>query len=354
MKFSVGQQLDGVEFLRVLSSSGPNVAYLVRDMITGRLEYLKLVPGGPARNEETVERFLREARLHARLKHPNIAQFYSARYVGGDLTMTREWIEGESLASKLAGGPLGVYRAVDYIGQALLALEYAHGQGVVHRNITSDNLLITESGIVKLTGFDLARGAADLRLTRAGVTLGSVHYMAPEQIRGLAHADERSDLYAVGVVLYEAITGKRPFEGDSHFDVMLAQVEQGLKPPSRLNETVPPEVDAVVMRALAKDPGQRYQAAADFRRELVQTVREREEDLAEPAATAELAEEPAPVAPPPLPEPEPLKSPEVISSVAASEWDAGSSEPAKTLGIALIGFGLGLALFLGGLLLLNQ
>ncbi len=287
MRFKVGEELDGLEFLRTVSGSSHSVAYVVRDVITQRLEYLKLVPDNLQEDTDALERFLREARLHARLSHPNIAQFYSVRRIKGTLVMTREWIEGESLSSKLADGPLSIPQAVDYVSQGLAALGYAHGQGVIHRNVTSDNLLITESGVVKLTGFDLARGVADPRLTSTGVTLGSVHYMAPEQVKGLIFAGERSDLYAIGMVLYEAVVGDVAFRRESHFDVMMAQVSAPLEFPRDREQALPPALEAVIRRALEKDPAARFQSAAEFQGKLAAIVEDGypEKEMPGPVAT---------------------------------------------------------------------
>ena len=135
------------------------------------------------------------------------------RRLDGELVMTREWVDGQPLESKIAAGPLPAPQAEDYIGQTLLALQNAHAQGVIHRDISPSSLLITESGIVKLTGFDLARSPSDPRLTGTGVVLGNVHYMAPEQVKGLAEAEARSDLYACGVVLFETVTGETAIRG---------------------------------------------------------------------------------------------------------------------------------------------
>ena len=360
MRFSVGQELDGLEFLEVLASSDQSIAYKVRDAISRRLEYLKLVPRTLQEDKEELERFMRQARVHASLAHPNIAQFYSSRQIDGELAITREWVDGESLASKLASGPLPVSQAIDYVCQVLTALQYAHARGTVHRNITSDNLLISEQGVVKLTGFDLARGCADPRLTRTGVTLGSVHYMAPEQVQGLGQADERSDLYAVGVVLYETITGKKPFERESHFDVLVAHVEFDPEPPAQRNAEVPPELDEVVLKSLAKSPDGRYQTADEFLGDLRSVAvksalkpaaapKEGEEEQEEKETEALAASTVQPAA-----GSQQLDDvPETIPWTSTDQWRRDVPENVKLAGLGLVGFSLGLLLFLLGVMLLK-
>lgn len=372
MGFTVGEQIEGVEFVRLLSASAHGTAYLVRDAITQRMEYLKVIPATVVQDSEAMERVLREARLHASLKHPNIAQFYAARRVGGELVMTREWVEGDSLAAKLTNGPMEMGRAVDYIGQALLALDYAHAQGVIHRNISAESIRITENGIVKLTGFELARGVTDPRLTRTGVTLGSPHYMAPEQVKGLANADHRSDLYAVGVVLFEALTGRRPFGGSNEFEIMLAHVEQPVPPPSRWNSNIPTAMELVVLKALAKEPHKRFQTALEFRDELLRALRNETDplDVIEPPPPSPSVEpETVRAAPPPAPqprtpaaaEPEPVAVAPVAAPrtrrtvpVQSEEWDYEPNDSVRTLMVAIAGFGAGTALLLAGLWLMNR
>ncbi len=378
MGFTVGERIEGVEFVRLLSASAHGTAYLVRDAITQRMEYLKVIPASIVEDPEAIERVLREARLHASLRHPNIAQFYAARRVGGELVMTREWVEGDSLAAKLVSGPLDVGRAVDYVGQTLLALDYAHAQGVIHRNISADSIRITENGIVKLTGFELARGVTDPRLTRTGITLGSPHYMAPEQVKGLANADHRSDLYSVGVVLFEALAGRRPFDGANEFEVMLAHVEQPAPPPSRWNPGIPPAIELVVLKALAKEPNKRFQTALEFRDELMRALRNGLDPL-DPVDTPSRPSSPdaaphehkaeergrnvhvprtvstvAPEARSTVTAPVAAAGPPALGPDPTPEWEAQTSDSVSTVVVAVLGFGLGTALLLAGLWLMGR
>ena len=396
MRFSTGQVLEGLEFLEVMRSSDESIAYKVRDTFSQRLEFLKLVPASINGDQETLERFMREARLHASLEHPNIARFYSARQIDGEVVMTREWVEGESVSRKLRAGPLPIAQAVDYVKQTLLALSYAHAKGVVHRSVTSENLLVTEQGVVKLTGFDMARGFSDPRLTRTGVAMGSVHYLSPEQVEGTADLDIRSDVYSLGVVLYETLTGTRPFERENHFDVLLAHVEADLDPPSLRNPELSGHLEQVVLKAMAKDQEERYQTADEFLWDLKAAF----EALQHPKAPALAPPPPAPlqqptalpppleempppllgnastlplplgesVPPPPMPvleaPPIPLEEPtEVPGPVKETAPPPPPLLPVNAaprsfdlvamFGLAVVGFGLGVALFLLGVQLLG-
>ena len=310
MRFSAGQVLEGLEFLEVLRSSDDAVAYKVRDTFSQRLEFLKLVPARINGDKEAMDRFTREARVHASLEHPNIARFYSARQIDGEVVMTCEWVEGESVAQKLLTGPLPRAQGADYVKQTLAALSYAHAKGVVHRNITSANLLVTEQGVVKITGFGLARGFSDPRLTRTGVPIGTVHYMSPEQVQGTSELDIRSDLYSLGVVLYEALTGTRPYERENHFDVLLAHVEAKLDPPSVRNPEIPEPLEQVVLKAMTKDPEERFQTADEFLWDLKAAV-----DQDQPSAEAKSAPEPPPPPPPLIEKPAELAPPPALEEM---------------------------------------
>jgi serine/threonine-protein kinase len=185
--------------------------------------------------------------------------------MGGRFVLATELVEGTSLAERLEIGPVSLPDAVRYVWQALEALECAHSQGVVHRDLTPAKLLLTADGELKLSGFNLARSTADPRLTQAGATIGTPHYMSPEQVQAKSDLDARSDLYSLGAVFYELISGRRPFEADNQFDVMLAHVEADPEPPSRYKPQVPPDLDSLILKALAKRPEDRFQTAAEFR-----------------------------------------------------------------------------------------
>ncbi|HLK51599.1 MAG TPA: protein kinase [Bryobacteraceae bacterium] len=267
--FQVGQQVGNYEFLDVLSSSSSEVAYKVRNHLTQRLEALKVLAADAGEDRETAERFIREIKVHARLLHPNIVTFYNAAELDGQLVMTTELVEGITLAERVKlMGSLSWIEAVSHISQILQALAFAHEQGIIHRNVTPETIIITADTTVKLNGFDLAKPIASPSLTQTGSVLGALGYIPPEQIRGLGPLDARSDLYSVGVVLYEALTGRLPFDSGSQFKIMMDHVNSEAPAPSSINPKLPAEFDAVVLKALAKNPADRFQTAEEFRARL--------------------------------------------------------------------------------------
>jgi serine/threonine-protein kinase len=265
MQFEVGQKAGDYEFLEVVESGATGVTYRVRNSLADRLELLKVLPRDLQEDSERVERFLREAKIHARLHHPNIAAFYNATHLDDQLVMTSELVEGTSLAQRIASGSLSLEQAAKYFEQALAALSYAHQEGVVHRDITPGRLMITPNDGVKVTGFGLAKKPADPQLTQPGIVMGSMHYMSPEQVKGSSELDRRSDIYSLGVVLYEAVTGRKPFDAKSDFEVFMAHVNQEPPPPSSVRAGIPPEMDQIIRTAMAKQPADRFQTAEDFR-----------------------------------------------------------------------------------------
>jgi serine/threonine-protein kinase len=207
---------------------------------------------------------MREIKVQASLQHPNIAALHTALRVDNQLLMLMELVDGITLDQRLQQGPVPLRDAVDYIGQVLGALGYAHQHGVIHRDIKPANMMLTSKGIVKLMDFGIAKGAADRKLTMTGTTMGSLYYMSPEQIKGMANLDARSDLYSVGVSLYELVTGKKPFDGDSQFAIMAAHLEKVPVPPITLDTNLPALLNDVILMSIAKDPEQRFQSAQAF------------------------------------------------------------------------------------------
>jgi serine/threonine protein kinase len=265
MGFHLGRTIGDYEFIDVVGSSRSGVAYKVRNLVEGRFELLMVLSKPLQDDQEHADRFLREARVHGRLAHPNIVRFYGATVLDGQFVITTELIEGTALAQRLELGPISLVEAVSYFSQALSGLGHAHRCGVVHRDLTPENLIVTPEGTVKIAGFNLAKAATDPQLTQAGAAVGVLHYMAPEQVKGEVVLDARCDIYSLGVVLYEALTGKKPFDYKSQFDVMLAHVNKTPLPPSRINPELTPEIDAIVLKAMAKEPSQRFQTASEFR-----------------------------------------------------------------------------------------
>jgi len=268
MDLQVGSQIGDYQVVGVLGAGGMGQVYKVRNMISDRVEAMKVLLPDLVNQPELADRFLREIKVQASLEHPNIAALHTALRVNNQLLMLMELVEGVTLEQRLKEGRLPVDQAVDYIRQGLSALEYAHARGVIHRDIKPANMMLTPGGVVKLMDFGIAKAATDHRLTGTGMTLGSLYYMSPEQIQGSTSLDGRADLYSVGVTLYELVTGKRPFDGDSQYAIMAAHLQQNPIPPIQIDPRLPQVLNDAILMAVAKDPNQRFQGAAAFRNAL--------------------------------------------------------------------------------------
>ncbi len=246
-----------------LGSGGMADVYLAHDTLLGRQVALKLLHHRFAEDQEFVERFRREASSAAGLSHPNVVAVFDRGEWDGTYYIAMEYLPGRSLKAVVREhGPLSPSDATDIVVQILLAVRFAHRRGIIHRDIKPHNVILDEEGRAKVTDFGIARaGASDMTLT--GSIMGTAQYLSPEQAQGHA-VSETSDLYAVGVVLYELLTGSVPFEGESAVTIALKQVSAEPTPPSQRNPEVTPALDAVVMRALAKDPLARFATADEF------------------------------------------------------------------------------------------
>lgn len=264
MSLRLGDTVGSYEVAGFLGSGGSGEVYEVKHTVTGRIEALKLLRGAGHRDPDRDARFLREVRLQAKLSHPNIAAVHNAFWLDDDLIMIFELVQGHSLRWVLDAGRTPIVLALDYASQALSALAYTHGAGVIHRDITPSNILITQEGVVKLTDFGLAKPQGDSAPGAGGTLAGSAYYMSPEQIRAKGEIDYRSDLYSVGIVLYEMATGRVPFPGENLYAVMEAHIEQAAVPPSELDSQVSPLLNDVILKAMEKDPAKRFQSAAEF------------------------------------------------------------------------------------------
>lgn len=294
MAFSCGDRIGDYEVLAPLGAGGMGSVYKVRHTISERVEALKVILPRAAATPETAERFLREIRLQASLEHPHIAALHNAFRIGDELVMVMEFVEGVSLRDKLRSQGITLSQALEFAGQVLEALGYAHARGVIHRDIKPSNVMIASHGVVKLLDFGLAAsvsagGDSELtqpELTQPGTLLGSPYYLSPEQARG-ERADARSDIYSTGAMLYEMVAGRPPFEGGAGgaYAVIAAHLNQAPVSPSEINPRVPVELARVVLKALAKSPADRFQNAAEFLAAL-ETIRKNASRLDETATVA--------------------------------------------------------------------
>lgn len=259
------QTVGNYEFLGIVDKPKAGVTYKVRNLTTGEFEVLRALPGASYDHPESRNRFLREIKIHTRLSHPNIVAFHDALELDGHLVMTAEFIEGTTLAQLCRPGPLPSPEAIRVICDVLSGLEEAHALGIVHRGITAEHVVVTGDGEVKLGGFGLAKPASDVNLTQAGTVVGDARYISPEQVMGVGALDGRADLYSAGVLLFQALTGRVPFDFPNDFDTMVAQVSKQPPRPSSLNPGIAPEVERIVLTALAKKPDERFPNAREFR-----------------------------------------------------------------------------------------
>jgi eukaryotic-like serine/threonine-protein kinase len=299
------QQIGNWQIEGQLGEGGMGSVHLARHRTLGTLAALKVLAPGLGRDAKFRERFVREARAQAQLRHPGIAQVMDFLEQGDDLFVVIEYLSGGTLADRLDNRRerLPVATAVSWTRQALAALDYAHQHGVIHRDIKPSNLMFDEAGHLKIVDFGIALTLDGRRLTTAGA-LGTPHYMSPEQIRRPLEVDHRTDVYAMGVVLYEMLAGHPPFDAISDFDIRYAQVNETPKPLTDQNSEIPPELEAIVMKALAKDPNERYSGCGELARALEgwsHTPVSRPTPVPPPMPPKPATVPPLAAAPPPLP-----------------------------------------------------
>jgi eukaryotic-like serine/threonine-protein kinase len=260
----IGTVFDGrYRIIRKLGAGGMADVYLAEDQELGRRVAIKILNDRHAADDSFIERFRREAKNAAGLSHPNIVSIYDRGEAEGTYYIAMEYLDGRSLKELIVGrGPAPVKIAIDYARQILAAVGFAHKHGIVHRDIKPHNVLVGAEGRLKVTDFGIARSGAS-QMTEVGSIIGTAQYLSPEQARG-APVDQTSDLYSVGVVLYEMLTGQVPFTGDTPLEIAMKHLSEVPRPPSELRPEVPHDLDSVVLRALAKDPADRYQSAEEM------------------------------------------------------------------------------------------
>ena len=272
----VGRMLGEYKVLGILGRGGMGVVYRAEDVALGRHVALKMVSAELAGNPQMLERFRHEARIQARLSHPGIATVYAFKEVEGEAFLVMELVEGETLRSRLVRcGSLAPAEAVPIASQVLEAMAYAHRMGVIHRDLKPANIVLTPQGTVKIMDFGIAKllRQQQSQLTVKGSLMGTLRYMAPEQIKG-ASVDHRADIYSLGATFYEMLAGRPPFEAETDVEVMQAHLEKTPAPPSRFNPSIGSALDRVLLKALEKEPSQRYQEAQAFAEALERAWRE--------------------------------------------------------------------------------
>src|SRR3954451_10204876 len=263
---SQSRRIGQFEVQELLGEGGIGQVFAARDTVLDRLVAIKSLRAELLNDRSFVERFRGEAKNLALLSHPNITTLYTLHEENGALYMIMELVRGRTLENILEerGTPFRVEEAVAIAAQAADGLAYAHEMGIVHRDIKPANLILTNSGLLKIMDFGIARAQGSQRMTRDGSIVGTLAYMSPEQCRG-QEVDGRTDLYSLGIALYEMLTGKVPFSATTDYDLMQAHINAAPEPPSRTVAGIPPHVEKALLRALAKKPADRFATLTEFK-----------------------------------------------------------------------------------------
>ena len=268
-----------------IGSGGMADVWLAEDTELDRNVAIKILHDRFAQDGEFVQRFQREAQSAAGLQHPNVVGIFDRGSFGDTYFIAMEYVDGPSLKDLVKGG-MSTKDAIDFTRQILKAARFAHRKGIIHRDLKPQNVLIDDEGRARVADFGIARGGENSDITATGSVMGTAQYLSPEQAQGKPTTPQ-SDIYSIGVILYEALTGRVPFEGDSAVAVALKQVSEAPRRPSAINPDIPPALDAVVMRALAKDPEARFKDADAFLKAL--DAAEKAPDTPRPQDTAAYA-----------------------------------------------------------------
>ena len=277
----IGTKVDNYQITAVLGRGGMGVVYKARNVALEKDVALKVMDANLARDESFLKRFKVEAQSLARLQNANIVTVYDLRETSLGFLIVMEFVDGVTLADKIReNGPLSITEALPLFRQLLGAIRHAHEAGVVHRDIKPSNIMVTADGVVKVTDFGLAKIQRQSSVTLTMASGGTLRYMPPEQIRGLSEVDHRGDIYSLGMTLYEAVAGKLPFEeNESDYAISAAIVEGKISRPDQLNPSITKDLVKVIMQAIAKDPGERFQSIAEMEDALSRVERKLPTDI---------------------------------------------------------------------------
>ncbi|MCI0416059.1 protein kinase [bacterium] len=285
----IGKTITHYEILEPLGKGGMGIVFKALDTRLQRIVAIKMLPAEFAADEKSRRRLMAEARAASALNHPHICTIYEIDETNGSLFIAMEYVDGHTLSEEISSGPIEIGRALDLATQIAEALQRAHGQKIIHRDIKPNNILVTDDGNVKILDFGLAHVLKEAEeellskaitreesLTETGKIVGTIHYMSPEQIGG-TNVDARADIFSFGVVLYQILTGTLPFQGDSVFEIMSSILKN--KPPSlsKYNSKVPAAIEKIVAKALAKDRDERYGSM----KELIEDLKKMKEEPAQ-------------------------------------------------------------------------
>ncbi|MBN1504776.1 MAG: serine/threonine protein kinase, partial [Candidatus Eisenbacteria bacterium] len=259
----IGKTVSHYRVLEKLGEGGMGVVYKAQDTKLERLVALKFLAPELTRDPSARDRFIHEAKAASALDHPNICTVHEIDEADGQTFIAMACVDGQTLRHRLGSGPLKLDEAVDIAAQVAQGLQEAHEKGVVHRDVKSSNIMLTPKGQVKIMDFGLAKLAGGPRVTKTGTSVGTAAYMSPEQAQGEA-VDQRTDIWSLGVIIYEMVTGRLPFAGDYEQSVVYSILNEAPEPITAVRSGVPMELERIVGKALEKEPKRRYQRAEDL------------------------------------------------------------------------------------------
>ncbi len=269
MDSNIGKKLDGrYELLELIGVGGMADIYRAKDIEEDRIVAVKILKTELAGSDEFLRRFRNESKAIALLSHPNIVKIYDVGFTEKVQFIVMEYVDGITLTDYIEQqGVLKWKDSIHFTVQILKALQHAHDRGIVHRDVKSQNVMLLSDGTIKVMDFGIARFNRENNKTMSEKTIGSVHYISPEQARGDI-TDERSDIYSVGIALYEMVTGKKPFDGDTPVSIALMHMQSTPKKPTEINSTIPEGLEQIILHAMQKEPDQRYQTAGEMIKDL--------------------------------------------------------------------------------------